>query len=120
MNFHALGRSGCLAGMCYADLRDQPSSFIRMYITDVFGHPRTSLKLVPFVAPTEACNGILLARVSHIGRQAETEVAAEKGGRVGWESFFKFGTLSIPSPGRGELDRSSSGQKIENGSVKWY
>jgi hypothetical protein len=36
--FHAFGRSGCLAGMCYADLRDQPSTFIRIYRTDVFGH----------------------------------------------------------------------------------
>jgi hypothetical protein len=36
--FHALGQSGRLAGMCYADLRDQPSSFIRMYRRDVFSH----------------------------------------------------------------------------------
>ena len=36
--FHALGRCGRLAGMCYADLRDQPSSFIRMYRHDVFSH----------------------------------------------------------------------------------
>ncbi len=52
--FHALGRSGFLAGRCCADHRDQPSSFIRMYRRGVFGHPRTSLKLVPFVDVTDA------------------------------------------------------------------
>ena len=37
---HALGRSGGLAGMCHADLRDQPSSLIRMYRSDVFARLR--------------------------------------------------------------------------------
>jgi hypothetical protein len=36
--FHAFSRSGRLAGMCYTDLRDQPSLFIRMYRDNVFGH----------------------------------------------------------------------------------
>jgi len=36
--FHAFGRSGRLAGKCCADLRDQPSLFIRMYRCDMFGH----------------------------------------------------------------------------------
>jgi hypothetical protein len=52
--FHALGRSGCVAGMCCADLRDQPPSSIRMNRYDVFGQPRNSLKLVPFAGATDA------------------------------------------------------------------
>ena len=39
--FHAVGRSGCLAGMCCADHRDQTSSLIRMYRHGVFGQAHT-------------------------------------------------------------------------------
>ena len=38
MHFHARGRSDCLAGMCYADLRDQSLFVIRMYRCNMFGH----------------------------------------------------------------------------------
>src|ERR1035437_6656022 len=82
MYFHALGRSGCLAGMCYADLRDQPSLSIRMYRINMFRHsalrqsgePRTQVALFKVVGVLCRTSGPYISAVSTVAQTPNAKI----------------------------------------------